>query len=460
MIAALKGHKLILSILSKITNNINFQDKEGNTVLHYAIVKENIGIFEILLENENINISIRNKEGNQCIDIAHPRIYVKVKNLLNRLEKRNQIGKFDVLISRKVSQNNLDNKMKDLIDKSSRPRNIISMKSSNNSRLTNPNIHSFVIHSIIGKGSFGEVYLVEKKDNNCFYAMKVLEKEKIMKDNLKRYALTERKVLSAINHPFIVKLRYAFQNNEFLFLIMDYHPGGDLGQYLEQDGCFDEERSKIYISEIILAIEELHRNNIIFRDLKPENIVLDNQGHALLIDFGLSKLNVKMINKGAKSFCGSIAYLAPEMVKKKGHGKAIDWYLIGVLLYEMLVGIPPYYDDSKEKLFDNIKNGVLEFPDFLSSNLVNLLKRLLERDPKKRIGSKNGSSDVKSHVWFSDINWKNVIRKKLKPPKPSITRLNLFEINNPPKFTQNKHKKYCSVNGWTFIDNSNNHNKS
>lgn len=135
---------------------------------------------------------------------------------------------------------------------------------------------------------------------------------------------------------------------------MDYYPGGNLAEYLEKEGFFSENKSKIYLAEIILAIEELHKNNIIFRDLKPENIVIDKEGHALLIDFGLSKQNVNKHNKGAKSFCGSIAYLAPEMIEKKGHGKSIDWYLLGVLLYEMLVGIPPFYDDSKEQLFHNI----------------------------------------------------------------------------------------------------------
>ncbi len=153
--------------------------------------------------------------------------------------------------------------------------------------------------------------------------------------------------MSAMQHPFIVRLRYAFQTQDKLFLICDYCPGGDLSQYLEIERQFSEEKARFYILEILLAIESLHERDIIFRDLKPDNVVLDDDGHALLTDFGLSKEGVQQQNGGAKSFCGSYAYLAPEMIKKAGHGKAVDWYLLGVVFYEMLTGMPPYYADEK-----------------------------------------------------------------------------------------------------------------
>jgi serine/threonine protein kinase len=176
--------------------------------------------------------------------------------------------------------------------------------------------------------------------------MKVLSKSKIMGHNLTRYAMTERNVLSIANHPFIVKLNYAFQTQEKLFLILDYCPGGDLAEYLQLEKRFNEDKTRLYASEILLAIEELHRKDIIFRDLKPDNVVLDMEGHAMLTDFGLSKEGV-LDNGMAKSFCGSYAYLAPEMLRKLGHGKAVDWYLLGVIIYEMLSGIPPYYANNK-----------------------------------------------------------------------------------------------------------------
>ena len=206
---------------------------------------------------------------------------------------------------------------------------------------------SFIVHQVLGKGSFGEVYLVEKVSSHKLYAMKVLSKTYIMSQNLIKYTLTERDVLAITNHPFIVGLNYAFQTNKKLFLILDYCPGGDLSEYIEREKRFKEDRAKIYLSEVLLALEDLHKRDIIYRDLKPDNVILDEDGHALLTDFGLSKQGI-INNSGAKSFCGSVAYLAPEMIKRVGHGKAVDWYLFGVLMYEMLVGQPPYFHKDKE----------------------------------------------------------------------------------------------------------------
>lgn len=180
--------------------------------------------------------------------------------------------------------------------------------------------------------------------------MKVLSKEKINEQFLLKYAFAEKQIMAEmtlINHPYIVKIKYTFQTTESLFMIMQFCSGGDLSQYLELEGCFDEDKAKTYICEIIYALEALHKHNIIFRDLKPDNIVLDADGHCLLTDFGLSRQGITGNVSGADSFCGSYAYLAPEMIKKQGHGKAVDWYLIGVVLYELLTGLPPFYDDDK-----------------------------------------------------------------------------------------------------------------
>lgn len=188
--------------------------------------------------------------------------------------------------------------------------------------------------------------------------------------------MTERNVLSYIKHPFIVGLNYAFQTSDKLFLILDYCPGGDLSVHLQRDHKFDEARARIYICEVVLALEELHRRDIIFRDLKPDNVVLDAEGHALLTDFGLSKEGV-FDNYTARSFCGSVAYLAPEMIRRQGHGKAVDWYLLGVLLYEMLVGLPPYFSPNREQLFQNIQRGKLKIPASLSPESKSLLKGVI-----------------------------------------------------------------------------------
>jgi len=225
---------------------------------------------------------------------------------------------------------------------------------------------------MLGQGSFGEVYLVRKKDSGKLYAMKVLQKKKIMGHNLVQYAVTERNVLSYMRHPFIVGLNFAFQTNDKLILILDYCPGGDLGKVLAKERRFSEDRAKIYLAEILLALQDLHQRDIIFRDLKPDNVVLDSNGHALLTDFGLSKEGV-LDNQATNSFCGSVAYLAPEMLKRTGHGKSVDWYLLGVLLYEMLVGMPPYFTNNREQLFKNIQRGPLLIPSTLTQEAKDLL---------------------------------------------------------------------------------------
>ena len=259
---------------------------------------------------------------------------------------------------------------------------------------------SFVPIMMLGKGSFGEVYLVQKKSNKMFYAMKVLQKDKLMGQNLVKYARTERNVLSYTKHSFIVGLNYAFQTKEKLFLILDYCPGGDLGHVLAKEKRFDEDRARIYLAEVVLALEDLHKRDIIFRDLKPDNVVLDIEGHALLTDFGLSKEGIND-NNGAKSFWGSIAYLAPEMLRRIGHGKSVDWYLLGVLLYEMLVGVPPYFTENKEQMFYNIQKGCLKIPSNLSREAKSLLIGLLNRNPQKRLGaSKYDAEDIKKHPFF------------------------------------------------------------
>lgn len=244
--------------------------------------------------------------------------------------------------------------------------------------------------------------------------MKVLEKENVLKQKLARYAITERNVLSvAGKHPLIVGLDYAFQNKHRLYLIMEFCPGGDLGKQIKLKRKLPEAEVKLYIAEIIEAIEFLHKNKIIFRDLKPENIVLSETGHVKLTDFGLSKENVGSFMEN-KSFVGSIAYLAPEILKKQGHSKSIDWYLTGVLMYELIVGIPPYYDNNRKTLFDNILTGPLRIPHTMSLEARDLVLNLLNRNPKKRLGAgPDDAEPIKAHKFFEGINWDDVAKLKL-----------------------------------------------
>jgi hypothetical protein len=315
---------------------------------------------------------------------------------------------------------------------------------------------SFVCLALLGKGSFGEVFLVQKINTKEKFAMKVLRKERIMGQNLLKYALAERNVLSLSHHPFIVKLNYAFQTSTKLFLILEYCPNGDLAKHLMLEKRFSEPRAKFYICEVLLALENLHQRDIIFRDLKPDNVVLDKDGHCKLTDFGLSKEGVNE-NQFAQSFCGSIAYLAPEMLKKKGHGKAVDWYLLGVLFYEMLIGITPYFTGRKEDIFHNIEFGELKIPNFVSPEAAEILRRLLERDPNKRLGgSIKDAQEIKEHPYFKDVDWDKVYNKQIRPPTIKNYNNKMMHVYHKPRLFANDDLFRNSdnmLNGWSFINN-------
>ena len=320
---------------------------------------------------------------------------------------------------------------------------------------------SFICLAQLGKGSFGEVYLVQKINTKEKFAMKVLRKERIMGQNLLKYAIAERNVLSLSNHPFIVKLNFAFQTSTKLFLILEYCSNGDLAKHLLFEKRFSEERAKFYICEVLLALENLHKRDIIFRDLKPDNVVLDSEGHCKLTDFGLSKEGINE-NQITNSFCGSIAYLAPEMLKKQGHGKAVDWYLLGVLLYEMLVGITPFFTNRKEDIFHNIEFGELKIPEFIKEDTASLLRGLLQKDPWKRLGGGiKDAEEIKQHPYFKDVNWDDVYNKKIRPPPVNVFTRNIMHVYQRPRlFANDDNLSFSSdkpnpnmLPGWSFINN-------
>ena len=331
------------------------------------------------------------------------------------------------------------------------------------------NLESFEVIEALGKGSFGSVYLVRKADDTSgkHYAMKVLEKDKVLAQNLIRYAKTERNVLSLANHQFVVSLNFAFQSTSRLYLIMDYAPGGDMGMALAKNRRFPVELARVYAAEIVLAIEYLHNQNIIFRDLKPDNVVFDSEGHAMLTDFGLSKTGVGSQDMSS-SFCGSVAYLAPEMLRRSGHTRSIDWYLLGVLIYEMLVGVPPYFNTSKSKLFENIQQGPLKIPHTMPQEARQIILLLLNRNPSKRLGAHHDAEEVKAHEFFHSINWDDIAARKGSVLKPEIRpivqnprSIKTFlqqEAESRARFAdfektnmQQKKERPARVDNWSFI---------
>lgn len=273
---------------------------------------------------------------------------------------------------------------------------------------------SFQVLQILGKGSFGEVYQVSHKKTGQVFAMKVLRKSKIVGRNLVRYAMTERNLLSYIRHPFIVRLHYAFQTPSCLVLVLQFCPGGNLSNLITREGCLPEALAKLYTAEVFLAIEHLHERQVVYRDLKPENVVLDETNHAMLTDFGLSKEGVEGL-QGTRSFCGSVAYLAPEILARQGHGPTVDLYGLGVLLYETLAGHPPFYSRDREQLFRNIASAQLHAPPRASPSTARLICALMQRDPARRPGA-GKTSELRNHAFFASIDWDKLLHKEVPVP--------------------------------------------
>ncbi len=233
---------------------------------------------------------------------------------------------------------------------------------------------SFKIIEKIGAGAFGQIFKAQLLSTGEIFAMKTISKEYLFKTKQLKYALSECKLLKAVDHPFVIKMHYAFQTPKHLYFVLDFCGGGDLSMHLGNKQIFDEVEARFYIAELVLAIEYLHVKNIIYRDLKPDNVLIAADGHIKLSDFGLAKQMYGQNPPAALSFCGSPAYLSPEMLFKRGANKALDVYGIGTVLYELMVGLPPYYDDDMKTMYRNIAYGKLKVPKYLSFQARAVLK--------------------------------------------------------------------------------------
>jgi p70 ribosomal S6 kinase len=292
----------------------------------------------------------------------------------------------------------------------------------NGTPCTKVGLQDFELLSVVGQGAFGKVFQVRHKATDKVYALKVMRKEKILQKDHSEYVRSERDVLTSVQHPFIVTLRFSFQTPSKLYLVLDFINGGHLFYNLFRQGVFSEGVARLYCAEMVLALSYLHSNNIMHRDLKPENVLLDSEGHIKLTDFGLAKGNVEGDNERSNSFIGTMEYMAPEIVDGKGHTKGVDWWSTGVLLYEMLCGLPPFRAKSRNALQQQILTAKPKYPKFLSSDALNLLKGLLTRDPLKRLGcGPNGAEDIKKHPFFKTINWVKLERGEVQSTfKPTV----------------------------------------
>jgi len=283
--------------------------------------------------------------------------------------------------------------------------------------------NDFELLRVVGQGAFGKVFQVRKRDTGEVFAMKVMRKDRIMEKDHGDYVKAERDVLTSIVHPYIVTLRYSFQTAHKLYLVLDFINGGHLFFQLYRAGTFEEPLARLYTAEMVLGLTHLHSLGFVHRDLKPENVLLDKEGHIKITDFGLAKVNMSdQEEQRTNSFIGTMEYMAPEIISGRGHGKAVDWWSVGILLYEMLCGVPPFRAKGRQALQKLIVSGKYKLPPYLSSEAASLLKGLLQKEPPKRLGfGPKGSQDVTTHAFFRQVDWKSLKERTVPSPfRPTI----------------------------------------
>jgi len=279
------------------------------------------------------------------------------------------------------------------------------------------------LRATLGTGSFGRVRLVRHLSSNGYYALKILKKSEVIYLKQVDHVKTEKKILEEIEHPFIVNLAGAFQDDKNLYLLLEYVIGGEFFSHLRKAGRFPNDTARYYAAQITLVFEHLHSLMILYRDLKPENLLLDKNGNCKVTDFGFAK----KVEYRTWTLCGTPEYLAPEIILSKGHGKAVDWWACGILIYEMLAGYPPFYDEDPLGIYQKILEGKIKFPWHFDRHSKDLCKKLLTADLTKRLGNlKGGAEDIKKHKWYvagtPPIDWDKLLKKEFgdAPVQPEV----------------------------------------
>lgn len=296
-------------------------------------------------------------------------------------------------------------------------------------------LEDFKVLKVIGRGSYGKVMLVEYIHTHECYAMKSLKKDVLLDEDQVESTLLEKKILEKVDHPFLVGMVFCFQTEERIYFVMPFIRGGELFQHLKNFRFFDEEKVRLYAAMIGLGLAHIHKHGIIYRDIKPENILMDEEGYLKIADFGMAKILIG--NEKANSFCGTPEYLSPEIILGTGHNKSADWWSYGILIFEMLFGIPPFYCDNNERMYQLIIHSELKFPKkiTISDNAKDFIKKLLNKNQEKRLGSKNDFDEMKIHPWFDGLNWDDLLAKKIKAPFIPVLNDKLDTQNFDQEFT-------------------------
>jgi len=287
-------------------------------------------------------------------------------------------------------------------------------------------IEDFELGVTLGTGSFGRVRFCTQISSNNHYAIKILKKKGIVENRQVEHIKSEKQIMQTISlhqHPFIVNLVSCFQDSTKIYMVLEYVPGGEFFSYLRNADCFDVKTAQFYAACVVEVFSYLHAMDVIYRDLKPENILLERDGYVKVTDFGFAK----KIEFKTYTLCGTPEYIAPEVLLNVGHGKGVDWWTLGILLYEMLAGEPPFVDDNPMGIYEKIlsSNSCLHFPKKFDKHAKSLTKKLLTVDLSSRCGCSNGGAeDVKTHIFFAGLDWRKLIQKSLEPPiKPKVEGL-------------------------------------
>ncbi|CAD8143126.1 unnamed protein product [Paramecium octaurelia] len=313
----------------------------------------------------------------------------------------------------------------------------IRLKPIYNQNIKRINLSSFQFISIIGKGGFSTVILARSLIDGKFIALKLINKQFIQQHQKQDLILNERDILIQSTYSgsiFTNQIECAFETKNWIVFGIEYCPGGEMFNFIKRLQRLSEQQAKFYIIEVILAIGFLHNEQIIYRDIKPENILIDSSGHIQLADFGLARPNMTK-DTCAYSFCGSPEYMAPEMFQTTGHTQLVDYYCLGCLLYEFVTGLPPFYAEDKNIIYARLLKEQVEFPDYLSTDIKDLIRQLMVKDPHRRLGSRFGIDEIFSHKWFRDVDLVSFINKQVKPPYiPDLQKLNIKQLSQNDKY--------------------------
>ena len=271
-------------------------------------------------------------------------------------------------------------------------------------------LSQFEVGVTLGTGSFGRVRFCTHMSTGTHWALKAIKKAEVIRQAQVEHMMSEKEVLASLDHPFVVKLAGAFQDGKRLYMVLECGLGGEFFAHLRKAGRFDNNTAKFYAAQVVSIFEYMHALDFVYRDLKPENLLLDQEGYIKITDFGFAK----RVAFKTYTLCGTPEYLAPEVLLNKGHGKAVDWWTLGILVYELLSGQPPFVDDDPMGIYQQIVAGKVAYPRHFDRFAKKMIKNLLLADLTKRLGCmKGGADDIKRHKWFQGIDWQLLYERKL-----------------------------------------------